>query len=928
MKVARGVIHPLLGTDRNSDYDALSDATRGRVNLSVGDAGALTFRYRKRRFPTQGSSGASDRRHSGRPIAAMYRIIAVPVATFRSVTSMASEGPSTSVRPATAPPYFRPPLREGPVTRLAPCRVAAPSGQGFLLLAFAGTLFASATLLFLVQPMVGKMILPALGGTPAVWNTCMLFFQAMLLGGYAFAHVTTSWLGVRRQALLQLVLLLLPLSVLPILMAYESGPPASANPVFWLLGRLFVAVGLPFFVVSTTGPLLQKWFADTGHASAKDPYFLYAASNAGSLLALLGYPLLLQPALPLGQQSALWALAYVALIAMIAFCAVLLWRSPRGTATRSGLVGSRSHPDTSSEAHSLPYGRISDDSTNLIQQSTCPTVRRRMWWVLTAFVPSSLMLGVTAHITTNLAPVPLLWVLPLAIYLLTFVLVFARRPLLPDRLMVRLLPLMIIPAGGLLFLPMKRPAELAILIQLLTFFLAAMVCHGALARSRPAARHLTEFYLWMSIGGVLGGVFNAIVAPMAFNSVVEYPLVLVLACMLASRTGAFNNGHRLAWADIALPGVIAGGFSAVVLCMRVGGWDNTPLVWVLVFGGLILVVLSLIDRPVRFGLGYGVFLLATAHFVGQSRGTELSIERNFFGVKRVVADADGRFLRLFHGSTIHGAQAVDRTGSPEPLAYYHRTGPIGDCFAVLNGLAMLPTLESVNTTRPLTGGEDPLVPTPAGNQTSVASPLEHGARADAQVAVIGLGVGAVAAYAKPGQHFTFYEIDPAVERIARDRRYFTFLEQCKGSYEVVIGDGRLTIGQAPEGHFDMIVLDAFSSDAVPTHLLTREAIRLYLDKLATGGVLVFHISNRYLDLTQLVGGLADDAGLACVYRDDRRLTKAELAGEKQPSIYVAMARSETVLAPLIADANWSRLQAHPAVPVWTDQYSSVLRLFR
>jgi SAM-dependent methyltransferase len=321
--------------------------------------------------------------------------------------------------------------------------------------------------------------------------------------------------------------------------------------------------------------------------------------------------------------------------------------------------------------------------------------------------------------------------------------------------------------------------------------------------------------------------------------------------------------------------------------MRVGGWDASRLMWVLLFGGLVLIVLSLKERPIRFALAYGVFLLAVGYQVGQTRGSQLCVERNFFGVKRVVVDTDGRFRRLFHGSTIHGAQAVDVVDNPEPLAYYHRTGPIGDCFKAFSDV-----------------------------------------KPDARVAVIGLGAGAVAAYANPGQHFTFYEIDPAIERIARDPRYFTFLDQCRGSYDVVIGDGRLMIDRADEGQFDMIVLDAFSSDAVPTHLLTREAIQLYLRKLDQDGVLVFHISNRYLDLTQLVGTLADDANLPCLYRDDRKLTKEDLATGKKPSIYAVMARTEQSLIPLLTNPDWIKLTARADIPVWTDQYSNVLALFR
>ncbi|MFQ5590012.1 MAG: spermidine synthase [Phycisphaerae bacterium] len=756
-----------------------------------------------------------------------------------------------------------------------------------MLLSYALTLFVSAGLLFLIQPMIGRMILPVLGGAPAVWNTCMVFFQAMLLAGYGYAHLTTLALGARRQAVLQLAVILLPLLVLPVVMGTESGPPVSANPAFWLLGRLAVAVGLPFFVVSTTSPLLQKWFAGTGHSAADDPYFLYAASNAGSLLALMGYPLLLEPALPLGQQSMAWAVGYVLLVTLIVLCAVLLWCSRGAQAARHSAPSTASHSDAGWACEPDRGCSGPDGRGWLLQGSSSLTTRRRIWWVMTALIPSSLMLGVTTHITTNLAPVPLLWVLPLALYLLTFVIVFSRRPLLPDTFLVRLLPWLVMPTGLLLFLQMRKVSWLAIVLHLVTFFVASLVCHRALARSRPATRHLTEFYLWMSLGGVLGGLFNAIVAPMVFDTVLEYPLALVAACMLLTRTGALNNGYRACWSDVVVPAALGAGFLAVAACVRIGGWGDSSSAWVVLLGGVIAVVLLQTERPIRFALAYGVFLLATGRQVSVSRGTDLLVERDFFGVKRVVVDAEEDYRRLFHGSTLHGAQAVAAGGRPEPLAYYHRTGPIGDCFTVL---------EDVNP--------------------------------DARVAVIGLGVGAVAAYAKPGQEFTFYEIDPAVERIARDPRYFTFLSQCKASYKVVIGDGRIAVGRAPDGYFDMIVLDAFSSDAIPTHLLTREAVQLYLSKLAARGVIVFHISNRYLDLTQLVGALAADADLACAYRDDRKLTTEELAAEKRPSVYAVVARRQVDLAQVMEMPGWRLLRPRHGTPVWTDQYSSVLGLFR
>jgi hypothetical protein len=740
-----------------------------------------------------------------------------------------------------------------------------------LVAVFATTLFTSALLLFLVQPMVGKMILPMFGGTPAVWNACMVFFQAALLAGYAYAHATVAWLGVRRQVALHPLVLLIPLVALPIGFASGASAPTDANPVLWLLGLLAVSVGLPFFAVATSAPLLQKWFAGTGHPDAKDPYFLYAASNCGSLLALLGYPLLFEPSFKLAEQSAFWAGGYVVLVAMIGVCALLVRRltlaAGRGPTHRAP-----------SSAADLPA--IKPDISS-------PTMRRRMWWVVTAFVPSSLMLGVTTHITTNLAAVPLLWVIPLAVYLLTFVLVFARKPRLSHAAMARLLPFVILPTAVLTFLDLQRMGWLLIPLHLAMFFAAAMVCHGELARSRPSARHLTEFYLWMSVGGVLGGLFNAVLAPLIFRSVAEYPVAMVLACLLLPRRSRAVDRVLARRLDLLLPVALALVAGGIILGLQASDLKPGALSRALAFGLPALLCFSFKERPIRFGLGFAVVLVAVAYYAGLQKGTPLHAERNFFGVKRVVRDSERNLRILVHGSTSHGSQSIDPKRSGEPLAYYHRSGPAGEVFSGV-----------------------------AGQGTG------------RQIAVIGLGVGSMAAYAEPGQHFTFYEIDPAVARIAGDPDYFTFLTQCRGTYDIVLGDGRLTLAEAPDEHYDLIVLDAFSSDAIPTHLLSREALQLYLSKLARGGILAFHVSNNYLDLEPVVGRLAAEAGLVCLSRADLVIREEDESQGKLPSHYMVMARSARDLGSLADHPKWKQVTSRPDAPVWTDQYSNLLSLFR
>ncbi len=729
---------------------------------------------------------------------------------------------------------------------------------------YAATLFLGSTLLFLVQPMVGKMLLPTLGGTPAVWNTCMMFFQAALLAGYAYAHAATTWLGVRRQAAVHAIVLLVPLAVLPIAAAGDAGPATLNRPNFWLLQRLLISVGLPFFVVATGAPLLQRWFAATGHPAAGDPYFLYTASNIGSMVALLSYPVLIEPYLPLAEQSRYWTAAYGALVVMVWACAIALWRS-----------GGRARPPR-------PAGRAEDGGRQPL------TASRRGLWLLLAFAPSSLMLGVTTHISTNLAAVPLLWVVPLAIYLLTFAMVFARKPLLSTRQTSRLLPFVAILSAPLVFATVPGLEWQAVVAHLVMLFVAAMVCHGRLADSRPGPGHLTEYYLWISVGGVLGGVFNAIVAPSIFTTVAEYPLALVLACLLRPPAVEMPN-TRTRGLDFLTPAVLCAGTVALVFVLNRTAWAGTWAALAAVFVIGAGVSLAVRRRPLRFGLCYGATLLSLAVFTRLGEGRLLHIERDFFGVKRIVASADGGVRTFYHGTTVHGIQQTNPAYAEEPLAYYHRSGPIGDIFRAAQ------------------------------------------AKGQAQrVAVVGLGVGATACYAEPGQDFTFYEIDPAVARIAADPAYFTYLAKCRGRYEVVLGDGRLTLAGAPDGAFGLILLDAYNSDAIPTHLLSREAVRLYRSKLAAGGLLAFHMTNRYLNLEPLLARLAADAGWACRARSEgeSEIDEAAQAMGATPAEAVVMARTDADLGILGGMSRWRRPRVRADVRVWTDQYSSILSVLR
>ncbi len=714
--------------------------------------------------------------------------------------------------------------------------------------------------------MFGRMALPLLGGAPAVWNTTLVFYQAVLLAGYAYAHVATAWLGARRQAVVHLGLMLLPLLSLPIAIPTGATPPSQENPIPWLLALLATAVGLPFFVVSTTNPLLQKWFAGTAHPAAADPYFLYAASNLGSMLGLVAYPLLLEPHLRLREQTRLWAGGYAVLLVLTAACAIALWRAPRTV--------------SAAPAREVAPGGARE------RAGARAELRRRLRWMLLAFVPSSLMLGVTTYLSTDVAPIPLFWVVPLAIYLLTGSLVFAPRPPLPHRLMVQLLPFAILPLVMVLVARATGPLALVMPPHLLALFFAAMVCHGELAADRPATSRLTEFYFWISLGGVVGGVFTALVAPLVFAVVLEYPLALILACLLTPALRPAPAGWRPAVLDVVLP-VALGGVAVGLLAVAQG--DGSPAARAnvgLVFGLLVLIAGTFCRRPVRFGLGIGVVLLAGTSYLGQE-GRVLRAERTFFGIHRVTVDPAARFHLLLHGTTLHGMQSLDPTRRREPLAYGHATGPVGQLFAALRG-----------TDLPRT------------------------------VAVVGLGTGSLACHGERGQRWTFYEIDPAVERIARDVRFFTFMRDCPPDVTVVLGDARRSLARAPSGQFDLMILDAYSSDAPPLHLITREALALYLDRLSPHGILAFHISNRHVDFEPALAGLAQDAGLTCLFQEDAVPSPAQRADGKRASRWAVMARSPGPLGRLAADPRWRLSSTGANGAVWTDDFASLVGAFR
>jgi hypothetical protein len=711
---------------------------------------------------------------------------------------------------------------------------------------FASVLFLNALLIFWVQPLFAKMVLPLLGGSPSVWTTCMLFFQAALLAGYAYGHAGIRALGIRRHAMLHAVIVWLPLLLLPIVVNQES---AADQPIAWLLKTMGTTVGLPFVVLASTAPLLQRWYSSLDNRSAADPYWLYSASNIGSFAALLAFPILFEPAIPLGRQTEIWRIGYGIVAALLTACAI-------GVLTR---------------ASSREIGMASEDES----AATPITAATRVRWLALSFAPSTLMLGVTTYLSTDVAPVPLLWVLPLSCYLLTFIVAFGWYSERMHTNVRRLLPSVLLPLVLLFVSEVPAALWVTIPMHLLGFTVLAMLCHGELATDRPGVTHLTEFYLWLAAGGVLGGVFNTLVAPQLFTSVAEYPLAIAFASLVCVPKAQFRDAiaHPRTLLRPAVAGVLA---TVLLVGARLGGVARFPT---MVFLGAPALIFwnGAKHNTARFSVGVVGLLAALA--IGNAiapagGGQTLYADRTFFGVYRVRTEPSRNFVKLLHGTTIHGRQVMGDT-SPEPQTYFHRQSPIGQVFTQLGADA-----------------------------TSVG--------------VIGLGTGTLAAYAQPGSRWTFYEIDAAVERIARDARYFHYLERCGEQCSVVLGDARLTLAASHSAH-DILVLDAFSSDAIPIHLLTIEALHTYETRLSADGVLAFHISNRHIKLAPVIARLARERGLTALTRLDKAV---DAKNGFEASEWVVMARRPERLQPLAADGRWTSLRAD-ARPAWTDDFSNI-----
>jgi spermidine synthase len=738
--------------------------------------------------------------------------------------------------------------------------------SSFILLLYASTLFTSAFLLFVLQPMVGKLLLPLYGGTPAVWNVCLVFFQTMLLLGYLYANRLSRFRYSHLQFFLHFSIFAAAGYFLqkPLSAHSEFSHPSMTEPVSTLLVILIKFLGIPFLWLSATSSLLQNWFSQSEHPSANDPYFLFAASNFGSLTALLLYPLGIEPFFTLSTQFLVWKQGYWVLGGLILLCAIS-WKR---------------WPGKKELSLSIPLSRVS--------------WKTRMRWIMLSFVPSSLLIGATTYLSTDIAAVPLLWIIPLLLYLVSFIAAFSRMTKLLGVTQVFWLGRMVafgscVAVLGII-LESNHPAWLFFPLHLILFFLICLLCNLRLAQSRPPVDRLTEFYFWISLGGALGGIFNTLLAPHLFTMVAEYPLIILIGTLFRERDPKQEDPREDLLMDVVI-GLLAAAtvftLNKVVLAAGLGTGKGINL---LVLGLPMLLAYRFVNRPRRYALAV-LAIYASSLFFFSGRGNELVYrERTFYGINKVERDSEGKFQLFYHGSTLHGQQFLDPAKRSEPLAYFSRESPIAQVFEMAR----------------------------SGHPDKISN-----------LAIVGLGVGTMAAYAQKGEAWTFYEIDPGVLRLARDSGYFTFLKESASHVEnrFILGDARLRLKEAPDGEFDVLILDAFTSDSIPVHLMTREAVSLYWQKLKPDGILVFNVSNRYFDLAPTLSALAKDSG-ASAFLAEHDISEAQSnATGIAPSSWIAMVKQPENWAKISKNRRWLRLEPDNS-RVWTDDFSNILSLLR
>jgi SAM-dependent methyltransferase len=693
---------------------------------------------------------------------------------------------------------------------------------------FALVIFISAFLIFLVQPLIAKQILPWFGGSAAVWATCLLFFQTALLAGYAYADAVTRWLSLKRQVLLHTALLTVAALTMPILVGEGWRPQGSEEPISRILLLLTATIGLPYFLLATTTPLVGAWYARRFQAAA--PYRLFALSNLASLLALLGFPFLIEPQLGNRQVTWIWS-ALFAVFALL--CAALGWRTLRAQRAQAGGVGAMAPAaDVQDRQDRQDQAPASDPAASA---SAVPAASGPWTWILLSAVGSAMLLGVTSHLTQNISSAPLLWVFPLALYLMTFIISFDH-----PRWYLRGL---FLPLAGLSLPLMAWLSDSLALKQVtpvyaLGLFVVCMACHGELARLKPAPSRLTAFYLCMSVGGALGSLCMAVLAPLVFDGYFELYAALVVAGL----------------AGLTLPLVREPGVQRLLTRAAIAG--------------VVLLTAGLSWQGVK---GY----VDSVRFM----------ERDFYGVVRTRDNATGGepFRNLIHGAIAHGGQLLREDLRMSPSSYFGPTSGYGRVFASL----------------------------PPGPR---------------KVGVIGLGAGALAAYAKPGDDWVFYEISPAVVRAAQAE--FTFLPQFPGRYELVVGDGRLALEREAPRQYDVLAMDAFAGDSIPTHLITREAMAAYVKHLKPDGVLVFQATNRFVNLMPVLHNLAQSFGMQAVLISDSPPTVDGPGYWLSSTDQVIVTRNPALLQAAPIQDVAQPLQPDPGLPVFTDDYVNLVRILK
>ncbi len=719
---------------------------------------------------------------------------------------------------------------------------------------FVATILTGSFLLFLIQPMVARMALPRLGGAPNVWNSAMLVYQALLLAGYAYAH-RLSRLPMRRQAMLHIALLLLAALTLPIALV-DLPPPASGQEAWWVPLLFFASVGPTFFLVSAQAPLMQRWFS--AHPAAGEPWALYAASNLGSFAGLIAYPLLAEPLLRLHDQSVAWSAGYGLLVVLIALAARARWNAA---------VPSAVSPEA--PASPVPWKEF-------------------LYWTILATVPSGLMLSTTTHLTTDIVAMPLLWVIPLGIYLVSFVVAFAEQRRLADSITIAA-PFILLLAGGMAMSSRSNGTLVPVLGSVALLFVVAVSLHGKMYSLRPSPQHLTLFYLAMSLGGALGGLFTALIAPVLFDWVWEHPLLVLGAALLMPLPVALD-WRRLPGLDpiVRQIGVGVVIFAAGILTLLLVTTFMDPAQatsgrWF----AICLALAGLLLAPWRglFVAVLGMTMLAQGGYDTIKTSLAGQRSRSYFGIYTVHDYANPNIRTLAHGTTLHGQQSRDPQRMLEPMSYY---GPTSGAALALDQAQAI-----------------------------------YGKTA--RIGVVGLGTGTLACFKRPGEQWRIFEIDPAVVRYSQDRT-FTFVANCAPDAKLVLGDARLKLAQMPKGSLDVLVVDAFSSDAIPLHLLTDEAMGVYFDALVAKGLLVLHISNRFIELEPVIAALAKHRRLTVMKRDDNPVDRTSLT----PSTWLALSRDPAMVSAVTrarSDAPWNPLLP-PAPAVWSDDHASILPFVR